>query len=159
MNSLIFDAHLDLSMNAMEWNRDMRLPLVEIRRRELGMNDKPDRTRNTICLPEMRTARMGLCVATQIARYSGRFSKLPGWSSPEQAWAQTQGQLAWYRAMEECGEMAESTMQLETKFLRLPRPVQFGEQIDGWRVCWLGGWDKARISFFVMVFRQGGAER
>jgi membrane dipeptidase len=55
----------------------------------------------------MRTARMGLCVATQIARYSGRFSKLPGWSSPEQAWAQTQGQLAWYRAMEECGEMVQ----------------------------------------------------
>jgi membrane dipeptidase len=107
MNSLIFDAHLDLSMNAMEWNRDMRLPLVEIRRRELGMSDKPDRTRSTICLPEMRRARMGLCVATQIARYSGRFSKLPGWSSPEQAWAHTQGQLAWYRAMEECGEMVQ----------------------------------------------------
>src|SRR5436190_2960630 len=107
MNSLIFDAHLDLSMNAMEWNRDIRLPLVEIRRRELGMSDKPDRTRNTICLPEMRSARMGLCVATQIARYSGRFSKLPGWSSPEQAWAQTQGQLAWYRTMEECGELVQ----------------------------------------------------
>ncbi len=107
MNSLIFDAHLDLSMNAMEWNRDMRLPLVEIRRRELGMSDKPDRTRNTTSLPEMRRARMGLCVATQIARYSGRFSKLPGWSSPEQAWAHTQGQLAWYRAMEECGEMVQ----------------------------------------------------
>jgi len=107
MNSLIFDAHLDLSMNAMEWNRDIRLPLVEIRRRELGMTDKPDRTRNTVCLPEMRRARIGLCVATQIARYSGRFSKLPGWSSPEQAWAQTQGQLAWYRAMEECGEMVQ----------------------------------------------------
>ena len=80
---------------------------MEVRRRELGMSDKPDRTRNTICLPEMRTARMGLCVATQIARYAGRFSKLPGWSSPEQAWAQTQGQLAWYRAMEECGEMVQ----------------------------------------------------
>ena len=115
MNSLIFDAHLDLSMNAMEWNRDMRLPLVEIRRRELGMNDKPDRTRNTICLPEMRTARMGLCVATQIARYSGRFSKLPGWSSPEQAWAQTQGQLAWYRAMEECGELVQLRTGLEVE--------------------------------------------
>src|SRR5258708_23426013 len=111
MNSLIFDAHLDLSMNAMEWNRDIRLPLVEIRRRELGMTDKPDRARNTVCLPEMRSARIGLCVATQIARYSGRFSKLPGWSSPEQAWAQTQGQLAWYRAMEECGEL----LQLRTR--------------------------------------------
>ena len=42
-------------------------------------------------------------------------------------------------------------MELETKFLRLPRPVAVGKQIDGWQVCWLGGWDKARIFFFVMV--------
>ena len=56
---LIFDAHLDLSMNAMEWNRDIRLPLVDIRRSELGMTDKPDRTRNTVSLPEMRSARVG----------------------------------------------------------------------------------------------------
>lgn len=104
---LIFDAHLDLSMNAMEWNRDIRLPQIEIRRRELGMHDLPDRTRNTVCLPEMRRGRIGLCVATQIARFSGRFSKLPGWQSPEQAWAQTQGQLAWYRAMEECGHLVQ----------------------------------------------------
>ena len=104
---LMFDAHLDLSMNAMEWNRDIRLPLVEIRRRELGMKDLPDRTRGVVCLPEMRRGRIGLCVATQIARYSARFSNLPGWRSPEQAWAQTQGQLAWYRAMEECGEIVQ----------------------------------------------------
>lgn len=105
--SLMFDAHLDLSMNAMEWNRDFRLPLVEIRRRELGRQDLPDRTRGTVCLPEMRRCRMGVCIATQIARYASRFNRLPGWSSPEQAWAQTQGQLAWYRAMEECGEMVQ----------------------------------------------------
>lgn len=105
--SLIFDAHLDLSMNAMEWNRDIRLPLVEIRRRELGMKDLPDRGNNTVCLPEMRRGRIGLCVATQIARYSTRFSRLPGWQSPEQAWAQTQGQLAWYRTMEQAGEIVQ----------------------------------------------------
>ncbi|MFN8938436.1 MAG: dipeptidase [Acidobacteriota bacterium] len=105
--SLIFDAHLDLSMNAMEWNRDIRLPLVEIRRREIGMKDLPDRGNNTVCLPEMRRGRIGLCVATQIARYSARFSRLPGWQSPEQAWAQTRGQLAWYRAMEEAGEIVQ----------------------------------------------------
>ena len=50
-------------------------------------------------------------------------------------------------------------MELETKFLRLSRSVEVGEPIDGWQVCWRGGWDKARIFFFVMVFRQGGAER
>ena len=30
------DAHLDLSMNAMEWNRDLRRPIAEIRARERG---------------------------------------------------------------------------------------------------------------------------
>lgn len=102
---LIFDAHLDLAMNAMEWNRDLRWPLDEIRRRELGMTDKPDRARNVVCLPEMRRGRVGLCVATQIARHIKPGSNLSGWLSPEQAWAHTQGQLAWYRAMEDAGEM------------------------------------------------------
>ena len=40
-----------------------------------------------------------------IARYVKPGNPLPGWHSPEIAWAQTQGQLAWYRAMEEAGEM------------------------------------------------------
>jgi membrane dipeptidase len=103
----VFDVHLDLSMNALEWNRDLRWPLERIRRWELQMKDKVDRGSNTVCLPEMRRGRIGLCVATQIARYSPYFHKLPGWSSPEQAWAQTQGQLAWYRVMEEAGEMVQ----------------------------------------------------
>lgn len=104
--SLIFDCHLDLSMNALEFNRDQRWSLEKIRRSELSATDNyPCRTRNTVCFPEMRRARVGICVATQIARYVPYFGKLPGWHSPEQAWAQTQGQLAWYRTMEECGEM------------------------------------------------------
>lgn len=101
------DAHLDLSMNAMEWNRDLRRPVHEIRRREAGRTDKPDRGRGTVAFPEMRKGEIGLCVATQIARYVKPENDLPGWRSPEQAWAQTQGQLAWYRAMEEAGEMRQ----------------------------------------------------
>lgn len=103
----IFDVHLDLSMNALEWNRDLRWSLEKIRRWELTMKDKVDRGNNTVCFPEMRKGRIGLCVATQIGRYSPYFHRLPGWNSPEQAWAQTQGQLAWYRAMEEAGEMVQ----------------------------------------------------
>ena len=102
---LIFDAHLDLAMNALEWNRDYTRPLEEIRRREEGRNDKPDRGKGTVCFPEMRRGSLGLCVATQIARHVKPDNSLPGWFSPAQAWAQTQGQLAWYRAMEEAGEM------------------------------------------------------
>ena len=104
---LIFDAHLDLSMNALEWNRDLARPIAEIRERERGMTDKPDRGRGTVCFPEMHRGGIGLCVATQIARYVKRGNPLPGWHSPEQAWAQTQGQLAWYRSMEEQGEMVQ----------------------------------------------------
>ncbi|MCS3554617.1 MULTISPECIES: dipeptidase [unclassified Sphingobacterium] len=102
---LIFDAHLDLSMNAMEWNRDLRLPIAELNSREQGMDDKPDRGNATVSFGELKRGNIGLVVATQIARYVEKGSSLPGWYSPEQAWAQTQGQLAWYRAMEKDGHM------------------------------------------------------
>ena len=104
---LLFDAHLDLAMNAMEWNRDLRQPLEQIRERDRHFTDKPDRGNATVSFREMRQGKVGLCVATQIARYVKPSNRLPGWHSPEQAWAQTQGQLAWYRAMEECGELVQ----------------------------------------------------
>ena len=106
MPPLLFDAHLDLALNAIEWNRDLTRPLAEIRQREAHLRDKPDRGRGTVCLPEMRRARIGVCVATQLARLEhDAYSPVFGWRSPAQAWAMTQAQLAWYRAMEEAGEM------------------------------------------------------
>jgi membrane dipeptidase len=102
---IIADMHLDLSMNALEWNRDLRQPIREINRREAGMNDKPDRGNATVSFDELRKGNIGFIVATQIGRYVSPENPLPGWHSPEQAWAQTQGQLAWYRAMEEDGQM------------------------------------------------------
>ena len=101
------DAHLDLSMNAMEWNRDLRRPISEINERETGLTDKPDRGKGVVSLPELRKGNIGLVVATQIARYVAPGNPLPGWHSPEQAWAQTQGQVAWYKAMEDAGEMVQ----------------------------------------------------
>jgi membrane dipeptidase len=103
------DAHLDLSMNALEWNRDLRCEVSEINQREKGLIDKPDRAKATVSLPALRTGKIGLVVATQIARYVAPNNPLPGWNSPQQAWAQTQGQLAWYKAMEEEGEMVQIT--------------------------------------------------
>ncbi|AHF16188.1 dipeptidase [Niabella soli] len=105
----IFDAHLDLAMNAIEWNRDLTRPLAEIRQREMYMNDKPDRGKGTVCLPELRRGRIGLVVATQLSRYTPPGSSLPGWNSPQQAWAMTQAQLAWYKEMEAIGEMVQIT--------------------------------------------------
>ena len=103
----VFDVHLDLSMNALEWNRDQRWSLERIRRSEGHLKDRVDRGNNTVCFPEMRRGQVGLCVATQIGRHSPYFHRLPGWASPEQAWAQTQGQYAWYREMIDAGEMVQ----------------------------------------------------
>ena len=104
---LIVDAHLDLAMNALEWNRDLSRPIDEIRQREQRLTDKPDRGRGTVSFDELRRGGVRLCVATQIARYVAPGNPLSGWHSPEQAWAMTQGQLAWYRAMEARGELTQ----------------------------------------------------
>jgi membrane dipeptidase len=139
----IFDAHLDLAINAMEWNRDLTRTLDEIRAREHGLLDRPDRGRGTVCLPELRRGNIGLVVATQIARYAKPTHPLEGWRSPQQAWAMTQGQLAWYRAMEEAGEMTPVRNRVElAKHLErwrspaagptgAPRPIGFILSLEG----------------------------
>lgn len=104
---LIFDGHLDLGMCAIHWNRDLTRPLEEVRRREQKFTDKPDRGRGVVTFPEMRRGGIGLCIATQIGHSVSEQSPLQGWHSPEIAWAQTQAQLAWYRVMEEQGEMRQ----------------------------------------------------
>ncbi|MGO4291168.1 dipeptidase [Chitinophaga sp. RAB17] len=138
---LMIDAHLDLAMNALEWNRDLKMPVNSIREREQGMTDKLDRGKGVVSLPALRQGKIGLVVATQIARYVAPGSTLPGWHSPEQAWAQTQGQLAWYRAMVAAGEMKQitDTVTLEKHLQRweddaLPdeqKPVGFILSLEG----------------------------
>jgi len=109
MSTFIVDAHLDLSMNAMEWNRDLRKPISEIRQREKNLTDKPDRGKGVVNFEELRKGNIGLVVATQIARYVAPDNPLPGWHSPEQAWAHTQAQRAWYAEMERAGELKAIT--------------------------------------------------
>ena len=44
-------------------------------------------------------------------------------------------------------------LQVQTRFLRLRESAVVGDRIDGWRVCWVGGWDKGKVLFVVMVER------
>lgn len=104
---LFFDAHLDLSLNAIEYNRDLRMSIDQIRSSESGMVDLGGRERGTVTLPEMRKAGVGICVATQLAGCMKPAAPIGAWNSPPQAWAMTQGQLAWYRAMEAEGQMRQ----------------------------------------------------
>ncbi len=105
----LFDAHLDISMNAVEYNRDLTKSLKEIRDREAGKLDYLDRGKGILTLDEMRKGQIGICIATQIGRYVAPDNALPGWNSPEIAWAITQAQLAWYRVMEDQGQMVQVT--------------------------------------------------
>ena len=57
---LLIDGHLDLSMNALEWNRDLTRPLAEVRSREEGKTDKKDRGRGVCTFEEMRRGIIGL---------------------------------------------------------------------------------------------------
>src|SRR2546423_1561177 len=105
---LIFDAHLDLAWNALDWNRDLLLPVVEIRRREreAHMTDK-GRGCNTVSFPELRRGKVALFIATLLARLL-RPNLVPAiqrYSSMEAAYAAAHGQLAYYRALEQRGAL------------------------------------------------------
>ena len=140
------DAHLDLSMNALEWNRDLRLPVAEINalERARGWRDKPDRGNATVAFPELRRGGFGLVVATQIGRFVSRDNPLPGWHSPEQAWAQTQGQLAWYRAMEEAGELVQ-----------IVDRAGLDRQLALWEGALQSGADTTRLPFGYILSLEG----
>jgi membrane dipeptidase len=127
------DAHLDLATNAITLNRDLTKPVHMIREKEklLNWSDTQDRGNGTVALPELRKGNVGLVVATIISRYSAAGNalptlNLPGWHSPEQAYAYGQAQLAWYRVMEEMGEMTQisnwSQLQKHIALWRSPAP-------------------------------------
>jgi membrane dipeptidase len=99
---LLFDGHLDLAMNALYWHRDLNVPVHETRRLETGMTQK-GRGRGTVAFPEMRRGEVFLSIATVIARVQKPGNPLPGYPASEIAFAAAQGQLAYYRMLEEQG--------------------------------------------------------
>lgn len=98
----VIDAHLDLAMNALNWNRDLRLPVPEMRRLEADTPGK-GRGRSTVSLPELRRGQVGICLATLIARVAREGNPLSGYRTPDIACAQAHGQLAYYRLLEADG--------------------------------------------------------
>ncbi len=99
---LIIDGHLDLSMNAIQWDRDLLQSVYTIRTQE-NMNPQKGRARGTVAFPQMRQGRIALSIATLIARSTGH--PVPGFDfrTPMQAYGMARGQLAYYRALEKGG--------------------------------------------------------
>ena len=83
----LIDGHLDLSMNALEWNRDLTRPLAEVRQREAGKTDKVDRGTGRLHAsrnaprrdrPVHRHADRPLCRAEAIRCPAGTRRRSPG---------------------------------------------------------------------------------
>jgi membrane dipeptidase len=101
---LIVDAHLDLSWNALQWNRDLTRSVYTIRTQE---NTTPGKGRGlgTVAFPEMRQGRIALCFATVLARSTGQPVPNVDFATPAQSYGVARGQLAYYRGLERADEI------------------------------------------------------
>lgn len=128
----IFDAHLDLALNGVDWNRDLRQCVDDIRAQEtaLGMTE-PGRRTNTLSFPELREGRLAICLTTMLARMEQPINHSFGWSSPQACYAMAHAHLAYYRAMERAGylKMICTRSQLQTHWEQAtssPEPLPLG---------------------------------
>lgn len=143
---LMIDAHLDLSWNALGWDRDLTLPLQTLHEQERGMTDSPARGRATVNLDELRRGKVALCFATLLARTKpwrqrrhghdgGAIStdKRPSvpyridldFNTQAIAYATAHGQLAYYRLLETQGHvrMIRSRAQLDAHWQQWSQPT------------------------------------
>ena len=116
---LIIDAHLDLSWNALTWNRDLDQSLAEMRLAEAEMTGK-GRGRNTVSFSEMRRGRVGIVLPTILARANRQGRSPLDFRTQEIACAAGQGQLAYYHLLERRGvcEMLRDWPSLQRSFDR-----------------------------------------
>jgi membrane dipeptidase len=109
---LLIDAHLDLALNALNYDRDITASLDAMNAAETHMDDQPFRGRGTVTLPEMRKANIAVCIATLLARSGPRHTR-PGRygrgdldsATRDAAYAACHAQLAYYRLLERRGEI------------------------------------------------------
>ena len=131
MPSLIFDAHLDLAWNALQYDRDQRLDVMQMRSLESHMITDT-RGQCTVSLPAMRQGGVTLCCATLLARVlPNGFGQPqhPSQRTPKVAFAREDidfadstiaygtafGQLGYYRLLESLGEITLISTQQQLK--------------------------------------------
>lgn len=99
---LIFDAHLDLAWNALDWNRDLREPVAAIREVEIaaGMKDK-GRGCGTVAFPDLRRGKITTFIATLLPRLLriGAMPAIQRYAAMVGAYGAAYGQLYYYRGL------------------------------------------------------------
>lgn len=118
----MIDAHLDLAWSALYFNRDLLDTVAKVRRAEKAMTDEPGRGRNTVTFPELRRARVAICVATLLARSAPDHPQRAGFKRTDLDYAtqaiacsHAKGQLAYYRLLEEQGHLRILTTRAQLK--------------------------------------------
>lgn len=131
------DAHLDLGMNAMLWNRDLKLSAHETREieRNEGMTEK-GRCAGTVGLPDLRKGEFGLVFATVIARKNQGINSGIDFRTHDIAYAHAQGQLAVYRELERQGEM---------------RQIRTAAELTAWKAEWDADPGRAPIGYVLLM--------
>lgn len=105
---LIFDAHLDMAWNAVEWNRDLTLPVSEINQFESQYTRTvPEIDECVVSWHELRRGRVGMTISTLLPRLHRKDAPQTHYQSREAAYGACYGQLAYYRAMVEAGHLRE----------------------------------------------------
>jgi membrane dipeptidase len=127
---LLIDAHLDLGWNATGWNRDLSLEISAIRSAEEGMTGK-GRGRNTVSLPEMRKASVGIAIVTVLARANVAGKSSLDYRNQNIASSTALGQLAYYKLLERDGviEMITDLPAIERSYAEWqssPETARFG---------------------------------
>jgi membrane dipeptidase len=103
---LIFDAHLDMAWNALEWNRNLELPVHKIREFEKqfnGINPGP----NTVSWHALREGRVGITICTLLPRLHRKDKALSHYQSRAADYASAFGQLYYYKALVAKGVLRE----------------------------------------------------
>lgn len=134
---LVVDAHLDLAMNAVMWNRDLALAAHETRRieREEQMTEK-GRAGGTVGFPDLRAGEIGLVFATVIARKNHGQNSSIDFRTHEIAFAQAQGQLAYYQELQRQG---------------IIRQIRTRADLGVWRAAWEADPASARFGFVLLM--------
>jgi membrane dipeptidase len=121
------------------WNRDLALSAYETRaiERAEGMKAK-GRCAGTVGFPDLRAGGIGLVFATVIARKNHGQNSDIDFRTHEIAFAQAQGQLAYYQELERQGTI---------------RLVRTRADLDAWRAVWET--DSAEAPFGFVLLMEG----
>ncbi|WP_437230658.1 dipeptidase [Planctomicrobium sp. SH661] len=118
----IFDAHLDLAWSSLFWNRDLTLSVEDVRRLERHMTDHRARGRNTVTFPELRKAKVRVCLGTVLVRSKPEVAPVAGESRRDldfrnQTIAASIGaaHVQYYRELERAGEIRFIRTQADLK--------------------------------------------